>query len=116
MEKIQKEELVEQLGGLNEVELFSIFYAVMAPLKKVRDEHGEIDDAYCISFGAYSDRDGEQESYLWALPKGGFSEFSQEQLNKGATQFGKCPRCKALITCVSKFAVCPICSTEVDCT
>ena len=93
-----------------------IFYKVTAPLKKRRPDHGEVDDAYCITLSGYSDRDGVHGSFFLAVPKEGFDFFSEDDRKIGATQFGKCETCEAEVTSISKSAVCPICDSDVECT
>jgi hypothetical protein len=116
MNKEKEEELIKQLQSLNEVEFCSIFYKVVAPLKKVREELGEVDDAFCISVSGYSDKDHMHGSFFWALPLEGIEYFSIEDQEIGPTQFGQCSRCKVEVVCISKSAICPICDTEIDCT
>ena len=116
MDKANELKLISDLKDLNQAELLSLLYKVFSPVKKVRAEFGEVDDAICIAICGYSERDGSYESDYWALPVEGIESYSVEQQIAGAVEFGECPRCKASITSIGKVAICPICDTEVECT
>lgn len=110
------DDLISKLSQLSESEFVDVFYKVFSARKQERLECGEIDDAYCISVIGFSKFDGKYDSVVLALPYEGNENISKTQSQMGAVNEGQCTRCKLPIACISKTALCPVCSNEVECT
>ncbi len=118
MNKPSKKNALEYVSGLTEGGLIEFFYEATDHLnvEKQFPDGFEI-ERYCIvrsNYGKFKNVEDERHgSEFMAKPK---SEIADLGNAKHATEQGKCPRCKALIACIAKESVCPICGAIVECT
>jgi len=116
-----KEEAIKYIESLSEKEIVDFFYE-STQNRRVHHKH---DDGFeietlCIvqsTFGEYNNEiDTESYHEFMALPSDELKDLDWVKKEKNITEQGKCNVCKALILCVTKEAICPICHTIVECT
>ena len=116
-----KKEAIKYIESLSEKEIVDFFYEVT----KSRRIHKTYEDGFAIetlcivqsTFGEYNN-EIEEESYheFLALPADDLKDIDWIKNEINITEQGKCSKCKVLILCVAKEAICPICHTIVECT
>ena len=112
---------IEYIQRLSEKQLVDFFYKAIKERnrdKKYKDGYEK--DRICIiktSFGAFQGKEDEEHySRFMALPTEDLSKLDWIKEEKVITESGGCPKCKALVVCVAKRAICPVCDSEVSCT
>lgn len=110
--------LAEKLSQLPERELVEVIYKAIQSRNEDKElPSGDFEyDRWCLaqtSFGRF-EGNTDQEPYVELV---GLVSPAYEHVDwKHLCQSGKCKRCNALVTSVSKIAVCPCCSADVECT
>ncbi|HEY8359903.1 MAG TPA: hypothetical protein VIL30_20800 [Ramlibacter sp.] len=115
--KPSRAELIAALSELKERELVEAIYEVLKARNVDRQfPGGEFEyDRWCLAqatFGKFGKVDAEAHIELAALPVPGCEPSNVTSLHEQ----GRCTRCGSAVTSSSKRAVCPVCSTEVECT
>ena len=117
----KKDESINYIKTLSEKELVDFFYEAT----QNRRVHNEYEDGFeietlCIvqsAFGKYSNEiDTESYHEFMALPTDELKDLEWVKKEQNITEQGKCSKCKVLILCVTKEAICPICNNIVECT
>ena len=111
-------DLIERLSQLAERELVEVIYRSLRSRNEDQSfPDGEFQyDRWCLAqtaFGRFENR-SDEEAYieLVGLVAPAFEHVDWVHL----CQQGKCSYCNALVVSVSKVAICPCCSNEVECT
>jgi hypothetical protein len=121
MSQSARELAIKFIASLNEKELVDFFYDAIS---SKNDEQEFLDGFYkdriCLietHFGKY-EHELEEEHYseFMAKPTDELAQLDWVLKENFINHSGKCETCKALITCVAKEAVCPICDSLVECT
>ena len=116
-----KEDAIKYIQSLSEKKIVDFFYEATQD----RRIHNKYKDGFeietlCIvqsTFGEYNNEiDTESHHEFMALPTDELKNMDWVKKEKNITEQGKCRKCKALILCVTKEAVCPICHDIVECT
>jgi hypothetical protein len=114
---ISADHVVEYLCGLPDREFIELMHKVFSA--KADDkvfENGEYSfDRMCLATTSYGVYEGVAEPPAINLIGQVADEVAQVPWD-ALCQFGQCETCGSTVISVGKLAVCPVCSTEVECT
>ncbi len=110
--------LVEALMQLGEREFIETIQEVLQTKADDRDfAGGDFEyDRWCLACTSYGAFRGQLDEEPYVQLIGACAPEVAHVDWEHLCQDGKCPKCGTLVLSVAKLALCPVCSTEVECT